>query len=178
MISHFWSVTGRLIEYLEPPEETFRDTSQLMFTCSLRPLEWLAFIQQEELVVQQNRHLEKLLPKTVNRSRTRGAAGSHRWSWEAKRLVSMQSPSAEALLDECCNDNSAAAAHVLLHRLWLSSLVVAISRVVWCWFLSQTCIFPHNYLSLRKTWHTSCPCSICCTLFPMLCICVKMSFWR
>lgn len=31
-------MTGRLIEYLEPPEESFScDTSQLMFTCSLRP---------------------------------------------------------------------------------------------------------------------------------------------
>lgn len=87
MISHFWSVTGRLIEYLQPPEETFRDASQLTFTCSLRPLEGLAFIQQEELVVQQNRHLEKLLPKASpkfqigNRSRSRGEPGSHPSGW-------------------------------------------------------------------------------------------------
>ncbi len=42
MISHFWLVTGRLIEYLQPSKETFsRNTSQLMFTCSLRPYAWV-----------------------------------------------------------------------------------------------------------------------------------------
>ena len=42
VISHFWPMTGRLIEHLQSPEETFsRNTSQLMFTCSLRLYAWL-----------------------------------------------------------------------------------------------------------------------------------------
>lgn len=47
MIPSFWPVTGRLMQYLQPPEETFsRNTSPLMCACSLRP--YVCVVQCEQ----------------------------------------------------------------------------------------------------------------------------------
>lgn len=42
MISHFWPMTGKLIEYSQPPEVAFSEnTSQLTCTWSLNPYAWV-----------------------------------------------------------------------------------------------------------------------------------------